>query len=104
MDQLKLRITEAPILISLDFWPSALPIILHSDASTTIGWGAILSQRQPDGSICPARFESGIWNDTEKKYDAIKLECRGLLKTLKKFHFWLFGRYFTVETDAQTLV
>ena len=104
MDQLKSSITEAPILISLDFSPSALHIVLHTDASTTIGWGAILSQKQRDGSIRPARFESGIWNDAEKKYDAIKLECHGLLKALKKFRFWLFGRYFTVETDAQTLV
>jgi hypothetical protein len=104
MDALKERLTEAPVLVSLDFSPSALPIILHSDASTTIGWGAILSQKQADGTVRPARFESGIWSDAEKKYDAVKLECRGLLKALKKFRFWLFGRPFTIETDAQTLV
>jgi Integrase zinc binding domain/RNase H-like domain found in reverse transcriptase len=34
----------------------------------------------------------------------LKLECRGLLKSLKKLRFWLFGRYFTVLTDSQTLV
>src|SRR5437773_9380840 len=56
------------------------------------------------GTTRPARFESGIWNDVEKKYDAIKLKCRGLLKALKKSRFWLFGRSFSVETDAQTLV
>jgi hypothetical protein len=50
------------------------------------------------------RFDSGIWSEAEKKYDAVKLECRGLLKALKKFRFWLFGRHFLVETDAQTLV
>ena len=44
MDQLKICITEAPTLISLDFSPSALQITLHTDASTTVGWGAILSQ------------------------------------------------------------
>jgi hypothetical protein len=53
---------------------------------------------------CAARFESGIWSSAERKYDAVKLECRGLLKALKKFRFWLYGRYFTIETDAQTLV
>ena len=42
--------------------------------------------------------------DAEKKYDAVKLECHSLLKALKKFRFWLFGRHFFVETDAQTLV
>jgi len=32
----------------------------------------------------PARFESGVWNEVEKKYDGRKLECQGLLKDLKK--------------------
>ena len=91
MDELKRRLTTAPILISLDFSPSALDILLHVDASTTIGWGGVLSQLQSDGTIRPSRFESGLWNDAEKKYDAVKLECRGLLKALKKFRFWLYN-------------
>jgi RNase H-like domain found in reverse transcriptase/Integrase zinc binding domain/Reverse transcriptase (RNA-dependent DNA polymerase) len=104
MNSLKRSITEGPVLISLDFSPSALAIILNVDASTTIGWGAILSQKQSDGTTRPARFESGIWTGPELKYDALKLECRGLLKALKKLRFWLYGRHFFVETDAQTLV
>ena len=32
----------------------------------------------------PARYDSGIWNEVEKKYDSGKLECRALLKALKK--------------------
>ena len=103
MDQLKKQLTEAPILISLDFSPSALPIHLTVDASK-VGWGAVLQQDQSDGTRRPARFESGIWSDVEQKYDAVKLECRGLLKALKKFRFWLFGRHFMMETDVQTLV
>src|SRR5438046_4513744 len=94
----------APILISLDFSPSALDILLHVDASTTIGWGGVLSQLQSDGTIRPARFESGLWSDAEKKYNAVKLECHGLLKALKKFRFWLYRRHFVLEMDAQTLI
>jgi transposase InsO family protein len=104
MNQLKSAITSAPILVRLDFGPSALPLVLNVDASTTIGWGAVLSQVQSDGRVKPSRFESGIWNSAELKYDALKLECRGLLKALKKLRFWLFGRHFQVETDSQTLV
>jgi hypothetical protein len=63
MDRLKLRFTEAPVVVSLDLSLSGLPIVLNTDASTTIGWGAILSQHQADRTIRPARFESGIWND-----------------------------------------
>jgi hypothetical protein len=87
MDTLKTKITEAPVLVSLDFSPSALPIFLNVDASTTVGLGAVLSQQQEDGRLHPARYESGIWSNVERKYDALKLECRGLLKSLKKLRF-----------------
>src|SRR5262249_25829725 len=103
MDQLKERLTTAPVLTSLDY-ESMRAIHLNVDASTTIGWGAIISQAQEDGSRRPARYESGVWSDAEKKYDAVTLECRGLLKALKKFRYWLYGRHFFLETDAQTLV
>ena len=73
------------LLVPLDFLVSALAIILNVDASMKIGWGGILSQLQADGTMRPARFESGIWNTAEKEYDAVKLECRGLLKALKKW-------------------
>jgi hypothetical protein len=104
MDELKEYFTKSPILVSLDFSASAGLIVLSVDASTTIGWGAILQQKQDDGTTRPARYESGLWSAPERKYDAVKLECRGLLKALKKLRFWLFGRFFRVETDAQTLV
>jgi transposase InsO family protein len=103
MDSLKLSLSSPPTLVPLDFSPSASPIVLTTDAST-IGWGAILQQAHNDELLHPARYDSGVWNDAEKKYDPVKLECRGLLKALKKFRFWLFGRTFVVETDAQTLV
>jgi hypothetical protein len=100
-DQLKSAITSAPVLVKLDFSPSTLPIVLNFDA---VGWGAVLSQVQTDGQVKPSWFESGIWNGAELKYDALKLECRGLLKAIKKLRFWLFRRHFQVETDSQTLV
>jgi hypothetical protein len=59
---------------------------------------------QEDGRVKPARYESGLSSMTERKYNAMKLECRGLLKGLKKLRFWLFGRFFHVETDEQTPV
>ena len=103
MDWLKELLTMTPILVSLEFLATAGLIVLSVDASLT-GWGAILQQVQPDGSLKPARYESGIWTGSELNYDAVKLECRGLLKALKKLRYWLFGRFFLVETDAQTLV
>jgi RNase H-like domain found in reverse transcriptase len=104
MLQLKMALVKAPVLIVLDFSEGALRIELGIDASTKIGWGAVLSQYKDDGKLHPARYESGVWSNPEKKYDALKLECRGLIKALKKLRFWLFGRFFTVVTDSQTLV
>jgi hypothetical protein len=94
MDILKNRTTTAPVLITLDFSASALSII---------GWGTVLSQQQEDGRLHPARYESGIWSDVERKYDAFKLECRRLLNSLKKFRFWLFGRYFPCKLTRRRL-
>jgi len=84
MTELKMALTRAPVLITLDCSENALGIELGIDASTTIGWGAVLSQYKDDGKAHPARYESGIWSDQEKKYDALKLECRRLIKALKK--------------------
>jgi RNase H-like domain found in reverse transcriptase/Integrase zinc binding domain len=104
MKILKAELMKWPVLVSLDFSAAALGIELGIDASTSVGWGGVLSQYRDDGKLHPVRFESGVWSDAEKKYDALKLECRGLIKALKKLRFWLFGRFFTVTTDSQTLV
>jgi len=103
MEILKRALTLPPTLVTLDFSPSAGKIIVNVDASK-VGWGGILQQEMDDNRVRPARYESGVWNDAERKYDSLKLECRGLLKALKKFRFWVHGRFFQVETDANTLV
>ena len=56
------------------------------------------------GKRHPSRYESGIWSTAEKKYDAIKRECRGVLKALKKVRYWLYWVRFIQETDASVLV
>ena len=83
---------------------SAFSIILHIDAYTMIEWDMTLSQQQDDGKLHSACYENDIWSDAECKYDALKLKCRELLKALKKFRFWLFRKYFSVQTNSQALV
>ena len=46
--------------------------------------GAVLMQVVTE-KRCPSRYESGLWNDAERGYDATKRECRAVLKALKKF-------------------
>lgn len=106
MAVLQEKLTTAPALVTLDFADDAGKIVLVVDASPS-GWGAVLMQerRAPNGKWKrhPSRYESGLWSDAESKYDQLKRECRGLLKALKKFRFWLYGVHFYVETDANTL-
>ena len=102
---LKNALTSAPILCKVhyngeDGWGV---IILTTDASF-LGWGAVLQQLDPNGRRRVARYESGLWNNAEKGYDAGKRECRGVLKALQKLRFWLYGTHFRLETDANTLV
>jgi len=103
MDELKRALTKVPALKPIDYESSGM--ILLSVDSSIIGWGAILQQEEESTKKHhPARFESGVWNEAEKKYDGGKLECRGLLKALKKLPVYLYGVRFVVEIDARTLV
>jgi len=103
MDELKKALTTPPALNPIDY-ESEGKIVLSVDSSLA-GWGAILPQEEPKtGKRYPARFESGIWTQAEKKYDAGKLECRGLLKALKKLRMYLCGVRCLVEIDTKTLV
>ena len=102
MDLLKLALTTSPTLVSLDYSEEVGEIILAVDASLE-GWGRVLMQLV-QGKRHPSRYESGIWSSAEKKYDATKRKCRGVLKALKKFRYWLYRVRFVLETDANVLV
>ena len=78
-------------------------IVLGVDACG-LGFGAILQQEDQESRRHPVRYESGLWTPAETRYDAVKLECRGLLRALKKFHYYLYGVQFLIEINARTLV
>ena len=50
------------------------------------------------------KYESGVWSEAEIKYDAIKRECRAVLKCLKKFRYYLYEIRFVLKTDAEVLI
>ena len=100
---LKEALCNAPALKTLDVSNGAGQIVVGVDASLE-GWGAILEQEDENKDRHPCRYESGLWNNAEKRYDAGKRKCRGLMKALKKFRNYVYGVRFLVETDANTLV
>ena len=103
MDVLKKSLTEAPALKPIDY-QSLGQIVLSVDSSLH-GWGAILQQEEVDTKKRhSARYESGRWASSEKKYDSAKLEYRGLLKAQKKFRYYVYEVKFLVEIDARALI
>ncbi len=77
-------------------------IILATNASLE-DWEKILMilRNEKRHSI---RYESDIWSNAKKKYDVTKRECRDVLKTLKKIHFYFYDVKFILKTNARVLV
>ena len=78
------------------------PFILRTDASD-VGVGAILLQ-ESEGVKWPVAYGSKKLLDREKNYSVIEKECLGVIWGISKFHRYLFGREFVLETDHQPLV
>ena len=103
METLKDAITKAPALIEINYEPDADEIIAAFNTSMQ-GWSAVLMQLNGEKKRHPARYESGIWSPAEKNYNAGKLECKAVLKGLKKFRQYLYGIHFIMEVDVKILV
>lgn len=102
-DELNEILSTFPVVVSIDYEQDPLMVLIVVDPSV-LGWGACLMQIKRDGKRHPARYESGVWSNAEKKSDAGKRECRAVLKALRKFRHWVYGVHFTLDVDAQTLI
>ena len=96
---LKELLTIAPVLSFPDF---SRPFILETDASGT-GLGAVLAQKQPDGTVHPIAYASRTLQKTEKNYGITELEGLGVTLAVKHFRPYLYGQKYTVYTDHQAL-
>ena len=95
----KQKLTSAPVLVHYD---PKLPIVLAGNASA-YGIGAIISHSFPDGSEKPIAYASRTLSSAEKNYAQVEKEALALIFGLSKFHQYLYGRTFILQSDHKPL-
>ena len=97
-DKLKRALTSSDVLS----YPSDEgQFILDTDASN-FGLGAVLSQEQ-NGEIKVISFFSKTFSATERRYCVTRRELLAIIKSVKHFHHYLYGKTFKVRTDHGSL-
>ena len=96
--RLKQALTETPVLVYPD--PAAL-FILDTDASGT-GIGGVLSQKCLEEERVIAYFSRAL-SAQECRYCVTRRELLAVVKAIKHFHAYLYGRKFIIRTDHSAL-
>ena len=71
---------------------------LQTDASKK-GLGAVLLQNSK-----PVMFASRALTGSERNYQNLEIECLATIWGMEKFHYFLYRKEFTLETDQRPLV
>ena len=95
---LKRALTEAPVLCYPD---QEAHFVLDTDASAH-GIGAVLSQIQ-NGEERVVAYYSSTLSRPERNYCVTRRELLVVVKSVQRFHHYLYGRQFTVRTDHAAL-
>ena len=98
-EKLRDLLVSAPLLSYPDFQK---PFILETDASGE-GLGAVLAQRQDDGSVKPIAYASRSLQKHERNYGVTELEGLGVVWAAKHFRPYLYGHPCQVFTDHEAL-
>ena len=91
---LKREMNEAPVLAYCNPWKET---VLQTDTSIK-GLGACLLQEEK-----PVYFASKALTETQRGYVAIEIESLAVAWAVEKFHHFLYGCHFMLETDQKPL-
>jgi hypothetical protein len=98
-DTLKTKLVEAPVLVYPDFEKT---FELNVDACD-VGAGGVLVQLDDEGHPHPIAFYSAVYTSTEANYSVPERECLAMVKALRHFRPYIFGRQILVYTDHKPL-
>ena len=98
-DRLKQLLTEAPVLAYPQFDTG---FQLETDASR-VGLGAVLAQRQEDGTVRSVAYASRTLLQHERNYGVTELEALGVVWAIRHFRHYIYGRRCEVYTDHEAL-
>ncbi|CAF4947096.1 unnamed protein product, partial [Rotaria magnacalcarata] len=79
-----------------------LPFKIQTDASK-IGVGAVLMQTHPNGDL-PVAYLSNKFTATQMNWPATEQECYAIVYAIEKWHKYLDGQSFSIETDHKPLL
>ncbi|PIL33556.1 hypothetical protein GSI_04179 [Ganoderma sinense ZZ0214-1] len=112
VDNLKARISSAPVLIKVDYdaanlisrlisgFPDGLVVVSVDGSKYGAGW--VLYQFR-DGLRHPALFGSCTYSAAESRYSQPKIELYGVFRAVKELRTRVWGIHFLLESDAQFL-
>ncbi len=83
--------------VGLKYYDPSCEVNLEVDASMK-GLGAALVQKEG-----PVVFASKALTTAESNYSNIERECLAVVHGIQRFHYYLYGRHFTVVTDHKPL-
>ena len=92
-------LSSHPVILLPDFTKD---FVIRTDASST-GLGAVLLQEGEDKLLHPVMYASRKLLDRETRYATVERECLAVVWAIDKFHRYIFGRHFFLETDHRPL-
>lgn len=98
-NSLKNELISFPVL---SIYNPFLDTEIYTDASV-VAVADILLQKK-SGQWSPTAYFSQATNQAESNYHSFELEMFAIVKTIERFHIYLYGLRFTVITDCHALV
>ena len=99
LDQINKILTESP---TLKYYDPKLPTKTSVDTSK-FGLGAVLLQKHDDGIWAPVAYGSRSLSKSEQNNAQIEKEALAILFGCERFHVYLYGKSFIVESDHKPL-